>query len=46
MSLTIHKLIENLNFNTTNLQESTAKIREVVTQTVIDALRDVELQAG
>jgi hypothetical protein len=40
INLNIEKLIENLNFNTSNLSETTGKIKEEVTRVLIEALRD------
>jgi hypothetical protein len=40
INLNIDKLIENLNFNTTSLEESSTKIKDEVTRVLIEALRD------
>ena len=40
INLNIEKLIENLNFNTSSLSETTGKIKEEVTKVLIEALRD------
>ena len=40
-TINIDKLIENLQFNTTNLSESTTKIRDEVVKVLFQAVNDV-----
>lgn len=46
ITITIDKLVESLSVNTTNIQESTSKIRELVATTLTDALNDSQIIAG
>lgn len=46
ITITIDKLVESLSVNTTNIQESTSKIRELVATALTDALNDSQIIAG
>ncbi|MDR2964034.1 MAG: phage tail tape measure protein [Bacteroidales bacterium] len=44
VNITIHKLVENFTVSTTTLNQSLDKIEEIITNTVINALNDVNLE--
>jgi len=45
-NINIGSLIEGLQFNTTNLEDSKNRIQEEVTQVLLTVLRDAEIQSG
>lgn len=45
VTISIEKLVESLNINTTNLREGTAEIREEITKALIAAINDAQIQA-
>jgi hypothetical protein len=45
INISINKLIETFKISTTNLQESTSKVRELVTNTILQAVNDSSLTA-
>jgi len=46
INITINKLVENFSVSTTNVTESTSKIRELVATALTDALNDSQIIAG
>lgn len=45
INLIINKLVESLNVNSTNITEGTAKIKELVSKAILEAVNDVNLTA-
>ena len=45
INISINKLVEELNVQTTNLTEGTAKIKELVSKAILEAVNDVNLTA-
>lgn len=43
LNISIGKLVEELNINTTNMQESSAKIKEEVSKALLEAVNDINL---
>lgn len=46
VNITIDKLIESFKVSTTNMQEGSSKIREMVAQTLLSAVNDSQIVAG
>lgn len=46
INITINKLVESLNVNTTNLKDSADKIKEVVSKVLLEVVNDVNMVAG
>ena len=45
LTINITKLVESLNVNSTNITEGTAKIKELVSKAILEAVNDVNLTA-
>ncbi len=45
-NLTIEKLVDTVEIHSANLQESTGRIKQLITETFIDAVRDAEIAIG
>ena len=45
INISINKLVESLNVNSTNITEGTAKIKELVSKAILEAVNDVNLTA-
>lgn len=45
INISINKLVESLNVNSTNITEGTAKIKELVSKALLEAVNDVNLTA-
>lgn len=45
INISINKLVESLNVNSTNITEGTAKIKELVSKAMLEAVNDVNLTA-